>query len=251
MIGKDKSIIRLNPDPEGFGASPDKLEADDFNSDVPVQHTHSNYEDDKIGLYVGLWDTEAMVEAGGPYACDEFMWLIEGECQIRNNRTGEIQTIKAGMPFVIPRAYDCQWQQSGYLRKFYVISEHPGEEIPAAPTHEGIVIPRSDTVLTEVAEDAPFAVTSGARPRQDICYKDTTGRFFSGTWASDAFASGQRPFPYNEFAYVQDGSITLTDSEGSDQVFNAGDAFFVPEGVECSATVANSVRLYITVIKSD
>ncbi|MCH8228435.1 MAG: DUF861 domain-containing protein, partial [Proteobacteria bacterium] len=96
-----------------------------------------------------------------------------------------------------------------------------------------------------------LAVTSGARPRQDICYKDTTGRFFSGTWASDAFASGQRPFPYNEFAYVQDGSITLTDSEGSDQVFNAGDAFFIPEGVECSATVANSVRLYITVIKPD
>jgi hypothetical protein len=67
-----KSIIRLSRDPEGFGASPDALEAEDFSSNVPVQHTHSNFEDDDIGLYVGLWDTESMVETGGPYAsCGE------------------------------------------------------------------------------------------------------------------------------------------------------------------------------------
>jgi len=249
MISKNNSIIRLSPDPDGFGASPDTLESEDFSSDVPVQHTHSDYEDDEIGLYVGLWDTESMVETGGPYACDEFMWLIEGECQIRNNSTGEIASVKAGTPFVIPKGYDCQWQQTGYLRKFYVISEHPTEAIPAVPSHQGIVIPEADAVLTESAEDAPFAITSGALPRQNICYKDTTGRFFSGTWASEDFESVRHPFPYNEFAYVQDGSITLRDADGADQVFNAGDAFFIPEGVECSATVANSVRLFFAVIQ--
>jgi len=179
------------------------------------------------------------------------MWLLEGECHIRNNRTGEIEIVKAGTPFVIPSGYDCQWHQPGYLRKFYVIFEHQGEEIPAAPAHEGIVIPKADAILTEVAEDAPFAITSGARPRHNICYKDTTGRFFSGTWSAQAFESGQRPFPYNEFTYVQDGSITLTDAEGAAHVFNAGDAFFIPERVVCSGTVANSVRLYIAAIKAD
>lgn len=226
MIGRDKSIIRLDPDPDGFGETPDELEAEDFISDVPLQHTHSSFENDDIGLYVGLWDTEAMVETGGPYACDEFMWVIEGECRIRNNRTGEIETVSAGTPFVIPKGYDCQWHQPGYLRKFYVISEHPEEEIPAVPAHEGIVI-----------------------PNQDVSYKDTTGRFYAGTWTSAAFASEQRPHPYNEFAYVQDGSITLTGTDGTAQAFNTGDAFFIPEGVVCSATVASSVRLYFTVIK--
>jgi len=251
MTGNDKAIIRLSSDPEGFGASPDKLDAEDFNSAVPLQHTHSSYEDDEIGLYVGLWDTESMVEAGGAYACDEFMWLIEGECQIRNNRTGEIASVSAGTAFVIPKGYDCQWQQSGYLRKFYVISEHPGEDIPAVPAHEGIVIPRPDAVMTDVAHDSPFAITSGATPQQNVCYEDTTGRFFAGTWAAQAFESRQRPFPYNEFAYVQDGSITLTDAEGTAHVFNTGDAFFIAEGVQCNATVANSVRLYIAVTKSN
>jgi len=41
LIGKDKSIIRLNPDPEGFGETPDELDATDFSSAVPLQHTHS------------------------------------------------------------------------------------------------------------------------------------------------------------------------------------------------------------------
>ncbi len=75
--------------------------------------------------------------------------LSKGECQIRNNGTGEIEPVKAGTPFVIPKGYDCQWQQSGYLRKYYVISEHPEEEIPAAPAHEGIVIPKADAVMTD------------------------------------------------------------------------------------------------------
>jgi uncharacterized cupin superfamily protein len=66
---------------------------------------------------------------------------------------------------------------------------------------------------------------------------------------SEAFESEQRPYPHNEFAYVQDGSITLTDAEGAAHEFVAGDAFFIPEGVVCGTTVANSVRLYITVIQ--
>ena len=245
------SIIRLSANPEGFGNSPDELEAEEFCSAIPVQHSHSDFEDDDIGLYVGLWDTETMVEAGGPYACDEFMWLLEGECQIRNNRTGEIETVRAGMPFVIPKGYDCQWQQQGYLRKFYVISEHPEEAIPAAPSYEGIVIPSADTVLTEETEDAAFAISSGARPQQNICYQDTTGRFFASTWAADAFESEQRPFPYHQFAYVHDGTITLIDAEGVDHVFNTGDAFFIPKDVTCKATVANNVGLYVAVVKSD
>jgi len=202
------------------------LEAGDFISAVPLQHSHSYYEDDDIGLYVGLWDTDTMVETAGPYPCDEFMWLLEGECQIRNNRTGEMETVKAGTPFVIPRGYDCQWHQTGYLRKFYVISEHPGEKMPAVPAHEGVVIPAND-----------------------VSYTDTTGRFWSGTWSSKTFEAALQTYPYHEFAYVEDGSITLTDADGAAQDFNAGDAFFIPEGVECAVTVSDSVRLCITVVK--
>ena len=246
----DKAIIRLTANPAGFGETPDELTQDMFASEIPVQHSHSDFENDDIGLYIGVWDTETMVEAAGPYAMDEFMWLLEGECQIKNNKTGEMETVKAGEPFIIPKGYDCQWHQTGYLRKYYVISDHPEEAIPAQPTYEGVIIPKADAPLSAQTEDQPFAVTSGAAPQQHVAYTDATGKFISGTWASDAFESEQRPFPYNQFAYVQDGAMTLTDVQGTAHVFNAGDAFFIPEGTECSAAVTGSVRLFFTVVKT-
>lgn len=249
MNTDNKTIVRLSPNAEGFGDTKDELDAEDFSSEIPVQHTHSYWEDDDIGLYIGLWDTETMVETGGAYACDEFMWLIEGECQIKNNKTGAVDTVKAGQSFIIPRGYDCQWHQPGYLRKFYVISEHPEEVMPAAPSFEGIVIPQANASLAEVADGMPFVITSDAQPMQNLCYEDTVGRFFAGTWAASASKSAERPFPYNQFAYLIDGSITLIDAGGTEHVFNTGDAFFVPEGTVCRATT-NGVRLYFAAIKS-
>lgn len=244
----DKTIIRLSTNPEGFGETPDELTQDMFSSAIPVQHSHDYYEDEALGLYIGVWGTETMVEAAGPYANDEFMWLIEGECQIKNNKTGEMETAKAGESFIIPKGYDCQWHQTGYLRKFYLISEHPEETIPATPMVEGIVIPKADADLVAMSTPAPFAVTSGAKAQEHIAYTDVKGRFLSGTWASEAFDSEIRPFPYNELAYVQAGSITLTDDAGSEHCFNAGDAFFIPEGVKCSAKVADSVKVFFAIV---
>lgn len=126
----------------------------------------------------------------------------------------------------------------------------PEESIPAKPTIEGIIIPKIDATLTEASVDVPFVLTCGSAPQQNVCYTDVTGKFTTGTWASDAFESEQRPFPYNEFAYVQQGSMTLTYADGSAEVFNVGDAFFIPEGTACNAAVAAKARLSFAVIKS-
>lgn len=246
-----KKIIRLNPAPEGFGITADKLTPDMFVSDLPVQHSHEYYEDDDLGLYVGVWDTTDMIETAGPYACDEFMWLLEGEAVIKNNKTGEMEKARAGEPFVIPRGYDCQWHQAGYLRKFYVISENPDEPVPQHPAFEGIIIPRADAPMEPLAGAEPFLVKSNAQiQQQHVCYKDNTGKFLSGTWESEAFESATGPFPYNEFAYVQTGSLTLVDESGQAHRFNSGDAFFIPEGVICSARATEKVRLFFAVLKS-
>jgi len=246
----DKTIIRLSANPAGFGETPDELTQDMFVSEIPVQHSYESYEDEDLGLYIGLWDTETMVETAGPYANDEYMWLLEGECEIKNSKTGEMEKVVAGEAFVIPRAYDCQWHQTGYLRKFYVVSENPAEEMPAEPVRDGIVILQPDAPVSANNEDQPFIVASGDQPKQHIAYKNVTSKFLSGTWVSSVFESELRPFPYNELAYVQDGSITLTDEQGSAHVFNTGDAFFIPEGIVCSAAVTDKVSLSFAVTKS-
>ena len=245
------SIIRLNPNPADFGTSADDLDAADFESDVPLQHTHSDFEDDEIGLYVGVWDTGTMIESGGRYSCDEFMWLLEGECQIRDNATGDFETVTAGTAFVIPKGYDCQWQQEGYLRKFYFISDHPDEDIPDAPANAGVVIPQIEATTTPLAERSPFSITAGTGPRQHVCYEDKTGRFTAGTWVADEFESKLSNFPHYMMGIVREGTLRLKTEGGDTDEFNTGDAFLIPKGAICSATVTDTVRLFFTALKAD
>ena len=114
-------IIRFDRNPAGFGETPDQLDAAMFDSDLPTQHTHLYVQDEALELYLGVWDTTAMVEVAGPYGCDEFMWVLDGEVDIVNSRTSAHENVKTGESFVIPRGYPCQWSQQDYLRKYFVI----------------------------------------------------------------------------------------------------------------------------------
>ena len=246
-----KKIIRLSASPEGFGQHPDELTSDMFVSELPLQHSHEYYADEDLGLYVGVWDTTDMIETAGPYACDEFMWLLEGEVVIKNCRTGKMEKAGAGEAFVIPRGYDCQWQQAGYLRKYYVISENPKEQMPEQAAFEGIIIPRADAAMEPLVTPWPFLACGGVpTPRQHICYTNSTGKFLSGSWESEPFESEASAFPYNEFACVLAGSLTLMDESGKKLSFKSGDAFFVPKGVVCSAHASEKVRLFFAILKS-
>jgi len=240
-----KKIIRLSANPKGFGQTPDELEPDMFVTEPNAQHTHSYYEDEALGLYVGVWDTTDMIESSGPYACDEFMFLLEGDASIKNSKSGEMERVTAGQPFLIPRGYDCQWHQKGYLRKFYLISENPNEPVPANPVFEGIIVPGIDDPMEPLDEASSFLFSgNGAQQRQHVNYQDRTGKFSVGTWESGPFQSELRPFQNHYFAYVQAGSLTLTDESGQQDCFNAGETFFVPQGVVCRASSSELARLF-------
>jgi len=245
----DKKIIRLSSNPEDLVKYPDELTTEMFESALPVQHSYEYYADEELGLYVGVWDTTDMVEAAGAYVCDEFMWLIEGSASIKNNRTGEMETVQAGQAFIIPKGYDCQWHQQGYLRKYYVISEHPEEDIPAKPAYEGIVIPDINTTQT-VSTDNPFFIESDTESKSFQCYIDGTGKFRSGIWRSSAFNSMARPALNNQFFYVEAGSITFVDEDNQQHHFNQGEALFIPEGVVYSAQSNVDVQLIYAILQS-
>lgn len=246
----DKTIIRLTTNPDDFSVKPDELTANLFVSDLPIQHSHLYYADEDLGLYVGVWDTNDMIETGGPYSCEEFMWLIDGEATIKNNKTGVFEKAKSGEAFIIPKGYDCQWHQSGYLRKFFVIWENPNELNPNKTNHEGIIIPKIDTPLSAMVTAQPFQITTDSSiPQEHIDYKDITGKFLTGSWASKTFNSEMRPFPYHQFSYVLSGSITLTDSKDLPHIFKTGDAFFIPKDVVCSGQSDTEVRLLFAILR--
>ncbi len=213
-----RKIIKLSGQPEGFGQSPDELTADMFVSEMPTQHSYSYFEDDELGLYIGVWDTTDMVEAPGPYNCDEFMVLLEGAAEIKNNKTGNVETILAGESFVIPQGYDCQWQQQGYLRKFYVIAEHLNQAMPTTPVKEGI---------------AKFKPSHSG-----IQYQHST--FISGIYKNEDLKLLENHAEVeshgHQFFFVNKGKLTLTESheqtEGDALIteIKSGEAFFIPKG---------------------
>lgn len=229
----DSKIILLNSNPQGFTANKDKLEQAMFESDIPVQHSYNYYENDDLGLYVGLWDTTEMIETAGPYACDEFMVILEGKVDVKNCKTGNVETVTAGESFVIPKGYDCQWQQPGYLRKFYVISEHPNETIPEQAVVEAIV-------KFEPSRDAENV----------IHYQDSKNRFIAGSKQYQSINLDFAVVPNHSFIYLQHGKLKLEDSEGTCYYFKAGDAFFIPAGMVCSWLAAEPTTQQYVEVKS-
>lgn len=207
----DHTIIRLSHKPEGFTGNVDDLTADMFESAIPIQHSHAYFEDDDLGLYVGVWDTTDMTETAAPYAMDEFMVLIEGAAVIRNNTTNTSETILAGESFIIPKGYDCQWQQSGYLRKFYVIADKPCDtKASASPSIDGVVRFPAITALGN-----------------NVYYKSADQHFVSGAFAGDIIDSPIITSVHRRFIYITKGCVTLLDQDLTEYHFKAGDAFLL------------------------
>lgn len=234
-------IIKLNNNPIGFGKVADELEESMFDSPLPKQHTHSYYEDELLGLYIGVWDTSDMIETAAPYECDEFMSIIEGAVEIKNNKTGIIETVIAGESFVIPQGYNCQWHQTGYLRKYYVIYEPPAKAIPESPVCESII-------YIDEKSELPWQETSDGYKKK-LQYQSHNQRFTSGVWQGKDFTTGIIAFPYNEFISLKLGCLICTDDKGIEHKINAGEALFVPQGTRCSWQAQGKINIHFVQIK--
>jgi uncharacterized cupin superfamily protein len=233
------SIIKLTHNPTGFGDLPNELDAVMFESTQLTQHRHSYYEDEALGLQIGVCDSTDMTEIASPYANDEFMIVIEGAVDIKNNKTGEIETITADESVVIPQGYYCQWRQKGYLRKFYVI--YKPKETPEIPVTENVI-------YIDKNNDIPWQETSDGH-RKKTLYQNHDQRFTAGVWQSNALITGLINFPYHEFIFIKEGGLICTDGLGVAHHFTSGDTLFIPQGTCCAWQVKDKVSIHFTQIK--
>ena len=77
---------------------------------------------------VGIWDCTAFTDQMMPYTVDEYMFFLEGELTMLLPNGTEIE-IKAGDAFIIPKGFECQWKQTGFVRKIFMILDG---EVPNA-----------------------------------------------------------------------------------------------------------------------
>ncbi len=234
-----KSIIKLSHNPIGFGDITNQLNTEIFELTQPTLHRHIYYEDETLGLQIGVWDSTDMSKISVPHGNDEFMVIIAGTVKIKNNKTDNIQTIMAGESVVIPQGYDYQWHQQGYLRKLYLI--YKPQEAPEKPVTEKVV-------YIDETNDITWQETSDGH-RKKTLYQNNNQRFTAGVWQSNALTTNLIDFPYHEFIFIDKGSLICTDEMGVENCFKSGDALFIAQGTRCAWKVNDKVSIHFTQIK--
>ncbi|MDX2369255.1 MAG: cupin domain-containing protein [Colwellia sp.] len=235
----EQRIIKLSQHPTCFGDLTDELDAAMFESTLPTQHSHSDYKNEALGLYIGVRDTTDMTKIAAPHDYDEFIIIIEGAVEIKNKKTGNIETLKADESFVIPQGYDCQWHQEGYSRQFYVI--YKPQETPENPVTENVV-------YIDENNHIPWKETSDGH-RKKVLYQNNNQRFTAGVWQSNTLTTGLINFPYHEFIFINKGSLICTDEMDVAHCFTRGDALFIPQETRCAWEVKDKVSIHFSQLK--
>jgi len=197
----------------------------------PVQRGHNYFEDDTSQLSVGVWDCTPMTTVLEPYSVNEFMVVLEGAVTIVQ-ADGAAETFKAGDCFVIPKGLPCSWQQTEYIRKFYVIFDDPSGAVPADPDTLGVVRVNLHHALPPIGEQ-DTARYVGAVPDQHLAnvFEDASGQFNVGLWDTTDMHTRPLPFGRNELMHLLEGEVTLTNGDGERHTFHAGQTFLVPKGI--------------------
>lgn len=240
------SIIRFERDgPDGL--KPMDLDPADFHTMPDQQTLHVYFEDAELGMSAGVWETTPMQEAFGPYPGDEFIFVLDGHFDMMDTEdgSGENVTCAKGQSVIFRNGIPVSWKQHDVLRKFYITYMDPRAETPVGlEAKGGVQALDADMTLS----DADLLEDTEAKQRERVLFLNDHGNFEVGLWDSGAFTTEVAPAQVHEFVQVLDGSVSLTDANGTRHDFVKGDIFFIPAGAQCSWHVSDYVRKYYAIL---
>ena len=231
----------------GLAAMAD-IPASELVAGKPVQRGIEYFHDARIGLTAGVWDCTAFTTKMGPYPVNEFMIVLEGGVTMVE-ANGRATTISAGESFVIPKGLVCQWRQDGYMKKYYVIFDDASGADPAKGSAQRIL--KIDASLPRTKTESPAAnMLIGPSPEQSgrNWFEDASKQWTMGVWDSTPYRRKAIPFPRHELMHLLEGSVTLSDPDGWQQTFKAGDTFFVPMGANVEWHNTEYVKKYYCIM---
>ena len=212
---KTANILRFDPKgPNGL----EEWEQMDYASLVsgePVQNGHLYHEIADQGYMVGVWDCTAFTDQMMPYIVDEYMLFLEGDLTMVLPDGTEID-IKPGDAFIIPKGFECQWKQPGFVHKIFMILDGPVPDASNASLQR-ITVPDLDgpTGADVSASRTDFLNAAGTMRVEVQSHGDA--------------AQISRTCPSHELITVLDGSLQLYDGE-QQHVFNKGDTAYLHQG---------------------
>ena len=212
---KSGNILRFEPSgPNGL----DEWEKMDYDSLVfgqPLQKGYIYHEIPEQGYMVGVWACTAFTDQMMPYSVDEYMLFLEGELTMLLPNGDGIE-IKAGDAFIIPKGFECQWQQNSSVRKFFMILDGNAPKSKNASLKQ-ITVPN-------LAKPDNVALTTSRRD-----FLNNSGDMSVDVQAHGPVIQMGRTSEANELITVLHGSLQLYDGEVQ-HVFSKGDTAYLHKG---------------------
>lgn len=216
--------------PEGIGLVEwERIDPAGLVSGEPVQRGHIYHENEAAGYLAGVWDCTAQTEQMAPYPVDEFMLLLEGSLVIGLPDGTDIP-VNQGQAFIIPKGFKCQWKQTGYLRKFFMILDRPVPEAGCNPSLRRITVPDLSGTLGEavVADQVDFVNADGAMR--------------AGVRHCAAANIPAQPLVANQLIHVLSGFLILDTGQGI-EAFETGQTAYIRQGGTVGWQTGSRTRL--------
>ncbi|RBI70329.1 hypothetical protein DQW77_14015 [Roseovarius sp. TE539] len=215
---KAATILRFEEKgPEDTGLTEwETIDPAGLESGTPVQRGHIYHEDAAHGYLSGVWDCTAQTERMAPYPVDEFMFLLEGSL-VMGLPDGTDVEVEQGQAFIIPKGFECQWKQAGYLRKLFMILDATVPEAGDNPALHRITVPD--------LSGSP----GGGVVTDRVDFINAAGSMQAGLRLCADMKIPAMPVRANLLLHVLSGCLTLTSPAG-DETFTSGQTAYVLQG---------------------
>ncbi|MBM3615631.1 MAG: DUF861 domain-containing protein [Alphaproteobacteria bacterium] len=221
----------LRVDPDKVTLEPLELDPEGFQSPLPVQNYQMIFEDEDIGLAIGIWDTTTMQEAFGPYPGDEYITVLDGHFAMVDAEHAPIARAKAGDSVTFRNGVPSSWKQDGYLRKIYLTLNDPEGEEPEIDNAEGgfrVVEPGRQ----------PSGKPDADGVTREVIFRNDAGTMTVTLCAFPAQALPVAPCQSHRLMRVLAGKVTLTEPSAAPVVFGSDTHAFLPRGTACAWDIA-------------
>jgi len=86
--------------------------------------------------------------------------------------------------------------------------------------------------------------TADKRELNHTFFQTEDGSTLSGVWECAPCREEIDAYPVHEMMTVLAGSVTLTNADGSTDIFTSGDTFFIAKGTQCIWEITETLRKY-------
>jgi uncharacterized cupin superfamily protein len=229
--------IRIDPDQ--LVLHPLELDPEAFQSPLPQQNYTLIFEDEEIGLAVGIWDTTTMQEAFGPYPGDEYITVLDGGFSMVDAQHAPVATAQAGDSVTFRNGAPSSWKQEGYLRKIYLTLQPPKGRMPDIASAQGAFRVLGPEQLPQGAA-GPDGVT------REVIFRNDAGTMTVTLCAFPACSLSSAPL--HCLIRVLSGAITLTAPTHPPEHLTVGNHAFLPRGTSGTWDIAaGTVAVIVTV----